>query len=215
MSDRHVALHPLDVVAFFGAIVLSIPIIALIDRSVPGPRDSPAMLFPYLCCGFLPCLLLTFKLVERLRGPIEVERRATTIGGRVEQKAQNCVSTALGLSMVVGLLFGLKAVAWVVNRTPGPSSAPPPAEQPGDPEARAKKLARRAIFARISSAGSETMMLDAKLITRDRRPWWRVTSYGAVVDYVVDVPPDSEEVAVFGYGKAPPPDAAGVAPVGS
>lgn len=215
MSDRHVVLHPLDVVAFFAAIVLSIPVIALIDRAVPGPRDSPAMLFPYLCCGFLPCLLLTFKLVGHLRGPIEVERRATTVGGRLEQKAQNCGSTALGLIMVLALLFGLKGAAWVLNRAPAPASGPSPPAQPADPAARAQKLARRAIYARISSVGSEKMTLDAALITRAGRRWWRVTSRGALVDYVVDVPPDSDGVEVFAVGQAPAPDPAGVAPVGS
>lgn len=219
MRKKHVVLHPIDVVAFVAAILLAIPLIALIDRAVPGPRDSAAMLLPYLCFGFLPCLLLTYTIANRFRGgPPRVEERARTIGGRVEQKAQNCGSLVLGIIMVLALLFGLKGVAYVINEAPtalAPTAPSPGPTRTGDPAERAKTIARRAIYARISRAGSEKMTLEAELITRKGRRWWRVTSRGAIADFVVDVPPDSEAIAVFAADEAPPPDAEGVAPVGS
>ncbi|MBX3465827.1 MAG: hypothetical protein KF878_02885 [Planctomycetes bacterium] len=229
-TRRRGELHPiLGVPAFLLAIALSMPLYALIDRSVPGPRDSPAMLFPYLCCAFLPAAALTFGVALALQSAFgRATRRALGTDTPEDHQAGCLLPVRLSPQQTLYLcaLAALGCIAFAAWPRPSAPRAPTPEAAPTDPEARARDLARRAAVQRLSPAGVQGMTLDARRVTVAGRPVWRVTTRGAVQDLVVDVGdgtrPDrfggqGPVVDVFLAGSAPLEDveAPDAAPVGS
>ncbi|MCO5168106.1 MAG: hypothetical protein M9894_17315 [Planctomycetes bacterium] len=229
-TGRRGEVHPvLGVPALLLAIALSMPIYALIDRSVPGPRDSPAMVLPYFCCALLPAAALTFGAAAALQGALG-RGAARPLGARPDDRRAAGWTPPFTLDRVhLIYLCGLSALACIAfaawPRHPGRPAAP--AEAPAsDPEARARALARQAVVKRLSEAGVQGMTLDARRVTVGGRPVWRVTTRGAAQDLVVDVGEGTrpgrfggEEpvVDVFMAGAAPLEDleAPDAAPVGS
>ncbi len=206
-------LHPiLGVPAFLLAMALSMPIYAVIDAKVPGPRDSPAMLFPYLCCAFLPAAALTFGVAAAIQSGFEragervLEHAIEAAGGpparrRPLFRLPFTLERSTVMYLCAGALLACVAfAAWPGKVTPKPPGAPAPVD-PADPGARARALARQAVVKRLSEAGVQGMTLDARRASVAGRPVWRVTTRGGVRAYVIDV---GEGTRTNGWGQPEP-----------
>jgi hypothetical protein len=217
-------LHPLlGIPAFLAGIALAMPIVVLIDRALPGAHDGPALVLPYICCAFAPCIAFTLAIASRIQralvGQPEPPPPAAFTGfgarPRVEEDegeplldGRSLLVIGLVLAVVAGIGYRQLRSANAPTAPSGPSTPPPAVEL--DPAERARTIARAEVVRRLSSAGVDKMVLDARRITRGGTRYWRVTTRGAIADLVVDVADDAKVGIVFDAASAPPPDVDGV-----
>ncbi len=209
-------LHPiLGVPAFLLAGVASAPIFAWLRAEVfTGPADGPGLLFPYVCCAFLPA----FALIAAVA--MAIQTAFLRVGKRV---ADHAIEAAGGppasreplfeLPFTLGpratiFLCGAAALACIAfgswprgAKERQPPSSPTDATPAADPAERARALARQAVVKRLSEAGMQGMTFDVRPAVVAGRRVLRVTTHGGPIRYVVDV---GEGTRLDGWGRPEP-----------
>lgn len=191
----------LEIPAFLLACALSLVIFAGIQKWALPRAEGPGLLPVYFCCAVFPAFALVFGLGAAIRSRRAEDRPPLQI-------------TPVHL-MILGTIATLACIAfasWPKQPKPASTVSDPAVT---DPASRARALARKAVVQRLSTSGVEGMQLDARQITRDGTPYWRVTTKGAIADYVIDVGEGTRPnawgepepvVDVFDAGVAPPGD---------
>lgn len=198
--------------AFLLAVALSLVIFAGIQRQLPR-AEGPGLLPVYLCFAVVPAFLVVFGLGAAIQSRAAEDRPPIAI-------------TPIPV-MILGTIATLICIGFAAWPSSQPKVTAPTAttdSESADPATRARALARKAVVQRLSLEGVEGLQLDARQITRGGTPYWRVTTRGAVTDYVIDVgegtrldPYGEQEPAVdvFEAGAAPREDVAVEAPEGT
>lgn len=131
-SRRRGELHPLlGVPAFLAAMVLSAPIYGWIDDKVGGSRDSPAMLFPYLCCALMPALALTCAVAAAIqsmltRGRDRLLEGAIEVAGGPPARRIELPHVDRTLVMYLAAAATLACIGFAVWPRGAPPQDPPP-----------------------------------------------------------------------------------------